>query len=71
MKNKGLIVMKGPFYVVVIMPDGKEVTVVCKKGEPARLVCDSIGQTEVKIVLVNMSVIFPQCSCLIWLKLFL
>jgi len=45
-KNKGLIVMKGPFYVVVIMPDGKEVTVVCKKGEPARLVCDSIGQTE-------------------------
>jgi len=45
-KNGGLILMKGPFYVVVIMPDGKEVTVVCKNNKPAKLVCESLGKTE-------------------------
>ena len=43
-KDNDLLMLKGPFHVVVQMPDGKELTVVCKSKENASVVREDVAK---------------------------
>ena len=43
-KHNDLLMLKGPFHVLVQMPDGKELTVVCKSKEKAQVVREDVAK---------------------------